>query len=86
VLETFAGHVTLIGMTPQDDAALEVVRRAIDDSTNKSLKRTLCACLLLSSVPGNSKPVRYVACAAVGATASHYWHVLMSVLAHLART
>jgi len=56
--------------TDHSDAALEVVRRAVPQGTNRSVKRTLCSCLLL--LAARRRTAVPVAWFALG----HYWHAL----------
>jgi hypothetical protein len=58
----------------EHDAALETLRWAIPIGTNRSVKRTLCSCLLLLSARRRLAPP--VAWFVLG----HYWHAVTTVL------
>jgi hypothetical protein len=58
-----------------DDAALEVIRRAIPEGTNRSVKETLCACLLMLAAR------RRLAVPVASAFAlGHYWYLVSLLL------
>ena len=86
----------MIHDAPQDDAALEAVRRAVRGNTNQSFKKTFNSCLLIwiagrqsdarrnGSTGSRRKIVSLVtaAGAAVAATV-HYWGSLASFIGHV---
>jgi hypothetical protein len=57
-----------------NDAALEAVRRAIPSGTNRSVKQTLCACLLMLAAR------RRIAAPAAWFALGHYCHAMLHLV------
>jgi hypothetical protein len=77
-----------------EDRELEVVRLAVTSDTNNSIKRTFLACMIIraavrprapvSSGIGRRRTVTAIAVAASAFGIAHWWHLIMSVLGHVA--
>jgi hypothetical protein len=81
-----------------DDPELEAVRRAITPGTTQSIKRTLCAYLLIRAVRhregtatdsgsslGRWRTKIALAATPVALAITHWWHVIAPMLDHIGR-
>jgi len=73
---------------PQDDAAREALRLAIQEDTNRSFKRTFNSCLLIwAAKPASAGDGRHrlvtVATVSAAVAIAHYWHMIATFVGHL---
>jgi len=68
-----------------DEAALEVVRRAIQPETTRSIRQTLNACLLIAVARRRTAVASVALVLAAALAAVHYWHALVALGRLLAR-
>ena len=66
-----------------DDAELEIVRRTVQDDTNRSFRRTFLTCVLIMTARRRRAKAAAASGAACGVVLAHYWHPLVSLLSHL---
>jgi len=67
----------------QDDAELEIIRRAITPETSRSVKQTVLSCFLLRAVRRRKVASSTVVAGMLACV--KYWHAISTVIGHLVR-
>jgi hypothetical protein len=71
------------GVSPDADAQQEIVRLALEDGANKSVKRAILTCLIILVARRRRAKAAIASGVAGGIALAHWWHPVWSLLSHI---